>query len=363
MYKNSLVVPNTIINTMHNTDKDCSKYSCIFTLYRNIHYSQKDGCVFAKLDGPMKDNMRNCMGELKSMIRQNNWFDDVYVISRKYLQAAGKTDTLGVKRNCFDLCCKIQMKEPSSRRTLTDSVDKVGVNSNVANTTSIPQRRQFAYALKQEIHSKSDRQQTMYVKSVLSRSIFLDVEFANDIIDDFKTFPVSKDMSMVFMAGVGVSMGGKFDYTNITVNQLSPTEEYKLMEQLIGLFEHFIALHGEAFVFHWSHVDVTVINKALSRYPCLSTRFNNIIGTKLHFVDLMKVFKSSSVLDSYSLKKVAKVMLNYEYDSECKNGFDAMMATIEYFVDKKNNLSDIIHYNKIDTMLLYALIREGLQFH
>jgi predicted RecB family nuclease len=120
-------------------------------------------------------------------------------------------------------------------------------------------------------------------------------------------------------------------------------------------------MKGNCFVFHWSNADVSVIKKSMFKYPGLNDRFMKIHGTQLKFVDLMKVFKNSCDFDSYSLKQVAKLMLGYEYDSDCKNGFDAMMTTIDHFVienqnEKKQCLSDIIYYNKIDTKLLLDLI-------
>lgn len=359
-YKNCFIVSNTVLNALYNTHNDISRYSLLFTLYRNIPYRLKDGVAFAKLDGHTKERLYDIMDDIVGNVLQQDLLDDVYVIGRKYKNEVGK-----MNYSCFDVWCKLGQRAGVALHQTTTSTHSISLKEYKRDSQGgmmLPQRRVFSYELKKEIQSREETFPTMYTKSILSSSVFLDVEFLNDIVDDFKTFPVSKDMSMIFMAGVGVcDANGKFNYTDITVSDLTPNEQFKLLDRLMEFFEYFITQHGRVFVFHWSHADATVLKKALSLYQCLNKRFYDILGNKLHFIDLMKVFKSVSTMNSYSLKKVAKVMLNYEYDSECQNGFDAMMVAIEHFTDKKNSLSDIIRYNKIDTMLLYELICEGLQ--
>lgn len=363
-FKNCYVVPNHVINSLYdsNTCKTQTGFSCVFSLYKNIHHSTtRNGDMRVCLDTATKAKMSLVLDEMKSFTGTAVESFNCYVIGRKYKHKKGD-----VKPGCFDVCCKIPLsigKEVNSTPIITPSTL---IDGGTKTKTETIDRRQFSLELKKVIASKYLNETTMYMRSILQRSVFLDVEYLNDIIDDFKTFPVSQDLSMLFMIGFAIcDKRDNLSYTNLLVEQLTQEEEYKILEQLLGMFRHLLSIHQQPlYVFHWSPADNTTINKAMSKYPLLHNEYNSLLGSKIHFVDLMKVFRGVAKFDSYSLKNVAREILNYQYDSQCQNGFEAMISTIECFDKNSNNkdiiMKDIIHYNKIDTEILHKLVCELL---
>ena len=77
-------------------------------------------------------------------------------------------------------------------------------------------------------------------------------------------------------------------------------------------------------------------------------------------IDLLIVLKQTINLPSYSLKYVAKELLNLHYDTDCQNGLDAMCRIIQNDIvtSTPNNdiVKDIVEYNKMDTTLLYNIL-------
>ena len=92
--------------------------------------------------------------------------------------------------------------------------------------------------------------------------------------------------------------------------------------------------------------------------------------TQIIYVDLLIILKQTIDLPSYSLKYVAKELLNLRYDTDCQNGLDAMCSIIQNDIMLTNNemnihnqdllslqsSKDIVKYNKIDTTLLYDVL-------
>jgi len=222
-------------------------------------------------------------------------------------------------------------------------------------------RRRFLYNLQQFIDVDSS------VRNCINNGVYLDVEYTNDIYDNFETFPISNDQSILFMIGIY----NRSYYHNFITDNLSHNEEHRILDNfLLRLNE----VSGKIHIFHWSNADKYIIDKTLQRYPDLVKRYDNVIK-RIVFVDLLKVVKLTIPgLQSYSLKYVCKSLLNIIYDTKCQNGLDAMCSIIEndlllktdlyteknllYFHDTK----DVVNYNKLDTTLLYDIVKYFLRF-
>lgn len=356
---NYIIIHNSILNDRFNMCLDNTMFSIVFVLYKNIKYSQKDDKKIALLDSRSKKNIRKIMSKYDKLPFISK---DMGIIGRKYISSKKQN---GIKTNCFDILC-----------TLKPSKDfKFGVKFEVdVNTKSIPRsvlRRRFLQNV-QELSGLDWK-----TNDILNNSMFIDAEFVNDIYDDFSKFPNSYDTSMLFMIGLSYIDSDILGYKNFTTDKLSLIDERILLTKFLTFLEKIksktpgssgIATHY--ILFHWSNADKYILERSLKRYPDLyekyETIFNNII-----YVDLLKIVKKTLPgLQSYSLKYISKYLLNTIYNTNCQNGLEAMCSIIEKNVylnsdksEDQNTLltfdttTDIINYNRLDTTLLYEIVK------
>ena len=151
---------------------------------------------------------------------------------------------------------------------------------------------------------------------------------------------------------------------DFTTKRLTYNEEYRILQNFLDFIQSEYDKHGKPIIiFHWSNADKCIIEKSLYRYPELYERYNCL---QVLYVDLLVILKQTISLPSYSLKYVAKELLNINYDTDCQTGLDAMCSIIKNDImlntSGKDLLSlpssnDIIKYNKIDTTLLYKVLK------
>ena len=119
-------------------------------------------------------------------------------------------------------------------------------------------------------------------------------------------------------------------------------------------------------IYHWSHAEVTFINKAFNRYNVA-----NNLAKNLKWFDLLKFFKDYNIaikgVFGYGLKNVANGLYKHnliktQWESECVDGLEAMLIalhvnslgiyeTLEDYPDMK----EVIKYNEIDCKVLYDI--------
>lgn len=376
IYKNSFVVNNKILNLQYNSNLDEDKYSLVYILYKNLHYNEKilnnknkiRKC-YLDLDSKNriyddyikirnKDNTKTeyTIGDV--IINENIVIsDDIVIIARKYLHK----NKIDKDDNSLGKFCTYKVDKKNKNESKIKRIDKKVVTDKNFNL-----RRRFLLNLKMEFEDIN----LLCINDILKNSLFLDVEYINDIYDDFKTFPISKDLTLLCMIGFSYidKQTGSLMYTNYTVDKLDKLNEYDILNRFLNtIIEKYNKLKRPIIIFHWSNADKVTIEKSLKRYPDLYNKYNNEIEIK--YVDLLLIIKKTMYFESYSLKYVVKKLLNIVYETDCKNGFDAMCSIIENNckLEKLNNklkltdfesTQDIIKYNKIDTELLYVLIKK-----
>jgi DNA polymerase elongation subunit (family B) len=351
-----LIVPTQVVSNLFNTQFSSQfEFTCVFVMYRVLSYRKARGNTvnICRLD---VETRRKILEEVRNTRCSQIDPENIVVIGRKYKCVISSEVSL----DCFSVPCLTNLKLPVQKVNSPTTQLNIQLKPNI--TTF---RRQFLMNLKRFIADKLSDQNTMYLNNILKQSLFLDIEYANDITDSFKTFPVSEDNSILFMVGFGYTLSLRkptLEYTNLTVTQFSKVHEYEVLERLMSVFECLCKEHGDLFVFHWSNADLSVITKRMNAHPQLKERFSVLLSRKLHFIDLMQIVKQTIPLNSYSLKNVARTLLNIEYQTDCKDGFAAMMAVIE-LANKGDDLSvhkdmkDIVKYNKTDTELLYNILQ------
>lgn len=171
------------------------------------------------------------------------------------------------------------------------------------------------------------------------------------------------DGDFIFMIGIGWQLPNKkeWNYKCYYCDEISLTEEYKIMQQLTNKIKELENCFGSSNIFHWSNAEVTQYNK-------INFRYGNIFP-KLCWVDLMKFFKENDIYIlgalNFSLKTIAKKM--YEYDmidtiwdkSDCMNGQDAMFKSWQMYTTKdidNKTFEAIIKYNEVDCKTMYEML-------
>ena len=400
--RNNIILNNKIVNQHYLTTLDETKYSLVFMFYKNIYYNEKSSI----LDFKTKQNIKKIVNLYKKEFLDEN----VIIIGRKYINRKTKeicTNSVGL------YCSYISREQNKKQRQNKDVVTNLDDN--------------FRTIFLQNLNKIT---QDFDIK----RTLFLDVEYVNDLYDDFKTFPISVDSSLLFMIGTSevpaneatieapaneatsdaanevsneatneatsdaanevsneatseatsdtaneVSNEATSDvpneevlsYTNYTVTRLADFSELDIMERYIHMLYDKINKHEKIYILHWSNADKYIIDKTLQKYQKLNEFYKSVCEPNLQYIDLLKLTKSSIKLESYSLKHVAKTLLDIDYNTDCKNGFDAMCSIIQNnnkLTSKDKELcdftstKDIIQYNKLDTELLYYILNYFLKF-
>jgi len=386
---NCILVHNSVLNQTYNLDLDIKKYSIVFILYKNINFRKRDDEYIPRLDSRIKTKIINNFKKLK----RNDINNEIVFIGRKYTNVKDKSDKIV---NCFGLFCTRDIDNIAKSIRNSENENGSSENENGSSTENGSSENENGSSTENGLdsfdHTKTDksilrRKFLMNLKSIITsrdniynlirNGLFVDVEFTNDIYDDFKTFPISIDTSVMFMIGVSWLNSSKafseadkesICYNDFTVNRLCKFDEKYILTKFLDFVENkWLKTNMCVLLFHWSNADKYAIEKSLQRYPELYLRYQNMLYY-IQYVDLLYVLKKTLPLQSYSLKYVSKYFLNISYESECQNGLDAMCSIIKNEISLQKckqtktlsyfpSTADIIHYNKIDTTLLYRVLQ------
>jgi hypothetical protein len=368
--RNVLILPNKNINSQYNTNLDENKHSLIYVMYKNIYYKNTNDTnnqsrCYLDLNTKMK-----ILKSFKYYNKKINLSNDILIIGKRYINRK----TNDKINDSTKLYCTYHINdnyETNDNFDINDNFDTTNIITPYRLTSETVdqhyylqnQRRLFLYNLKNTFKSID----TLYINNLIKNGLFLDVEYTNDIYDDFKSFPESKDHSMLFMIGITFKNKEDLEFIHYTVDKLTPEYEYKILKEFLNFInEKYKKEKCPIIIYHWSHADKTCIEKSFKKYPDL---YNIYTIYPIEFIDLLCVVKQTIKLPSYSLKYVAKTLLNINYDTECKNGLDAMCSIIQKNITMNDNqkltdfdiTKDIIEYNKMDTVLLYKVIKYFIQ--
>jgi hypothetical protein len=356
------IVNNFVLNQQYKLDLDTAKYSILHVCYKNLSYRNNlnqnviNKCVIeSDYKRFISKNINYITKKYTNYINKYIW-----IIGRKYKNEK----TLELENNSFLL--PVFLESVSYVRKCNHKKNtKTYINDNVVyddNVVLHQYRRRFLYTLKDYLGDVD----FSYINQILSNSVCLDIEYANDIYDDFSNFPISNNSSCLFMIGV---FDYKNTYKNFIASQLDKRNEGIVLETYLDYVHEKISNNGKIIIFHWSNADKIVLEKTLLRHPELYQFYNRHIINNIVYIDLLKVVKSTVFLNSYSLKYVLEKLLNIKYDTQCKNGLDAMCSIIYNDIEIKNSkthkklidfetTNDIIQYNKLDTIYLYDIIKK-----
>lgn len=239
--KNYVIVHNSVLNDIYKTSLTVDKFSIVFLMYKNVNYSKKSDSNYVSLDSSTKHMIR----KVYVTHTDEKISDKVYVIARKYTNIKDKNDRVD---SCFGLLCSYDTSKLklSQKTNESDNSD----DSDISETSD--SLRQFDYAL---IPSKSILRRRFLLnfddllykmnigiktRDLIRNGVFIDTEFTNDIYDDFKTFPVSNDSSILFMIGMSYIKDNIVCYHNFTVNRLDRKDEKQILENFYKCYHRIV---------------------------------------------------------------------------------------------------------------------------
>ena len=185
--------------------------------------------------------------------------------------------------------------------------------------------------------------------------IFLDFETISDIFGEISNLPLQNNTELIFMIGIGhINNEGIFEYKKFICNDLTKTEESKIMDDFISFLEN----KNNPKIYYWS-AEPSIWKRAEIR--------NNKNKLNLKWCDLYKIFREEPIVIrgcmDFSLKSIAKMMKNHNMissslESNCDSGMVAMLKCWKYYNENRDNsiMQDIIQYNEFDCKVLFEIL-------
>jgi len=192
--------------------------------------------------------------------------------------------------------------------------------------------------------------------------------------DDMNIFNSKNDGQIIFMIGVGYEEDDVFKYEVFKMNTLSLDEEKRILKE----FKIFIDDKSKELdkkekynirLFHWSHAEQTMLEKAFERHPSLLKLWENHI----EWVDMCDIFTSEPIVVKdalcFKLKDIGNALYahglidTYWDSSELSDGLSAMTFGIKYYQKENKTIDDdlmfnkIIKYNKIDCKVVWDIVK------
>lgn len=365
------VLHNEIINNHYSIKLDTNGYSLIKIIYKNIKIKHLKKNVFGICN--LNNKIKNRLNMLSKTINANTDnrinTDNIIIIGRKYYN---KSSCYNNPNSLNIPCFYFANRNLNNNKKVRQCTQEIKCTREILSIN----RRKFLYNLKNELLLNKIQDNNLYINNILKYSIFLDVEFVNDIYDNFKNFPISNNSSLLFMIGIS---NYKNEYINLTTKRLTLQEEYNIILEFLNYISLQITLfQHKIIIFHWSNADKYIIEKTIKRHDTLYKYYVDNIQNNIIYIDLLQIIKKTISLKSYSLKYVSEKLLNIKYSTECKNGLDAMCFIFnnDNLLNANNNdnllndkhikkslqdfssTDDIIEYNKMDTTLLYKIVNK-----
>lgn len=288
--------------------------------------------IFGEIYHDIKINNRYRFKILNKIIKYKNMDlasgnlhvnDTVYIIGRKYKGPDGKIDI-----NAFS---KLIKYIPVDKNTIYKKSE-----SNYTNTINCQQIQQELLTVTQSAN---------FIE-LCQKCYGVDIEYITDIIDNYKDFPNSIDLSHIFM--IGYQHFIKRVPNVYSLSKINPADEYKL------LHDWMMKLPNNSFIIHWGVADRVYLLKSFKKWG-LDAMWDK---RNIQFINLLDIVKKNSDFKSYNLKTISSILLDYQYKSDCKNGLEALLNTINKYHTSK---SDLIKYNKEDTLLIKKLVEYFFQ--
>lgn len=196
---------------------------------------------------------------------------------------------------------------------------------------------------------------------------YIDFEAISNMYDDFKTFPVAGDYSMIFLIGAVIvnNIKGTIQHHYYLIKKLDKKAEKNMVKDMLNDFKEICKPYNQKHIplFFWGNAEKYMLDRALGK---------ELNEYNLTLIDLCKIFRESSIIFpgqfGYGLKEVANIMQSNGMiqtkweENEINNGLTAMVEALKHYQYRSDpvlaNLyfKDVIHYNYVDCKVLQEIV-------
>ena len=207
---------------------------------------------------------------------------------------------------------------------------------------------------------------------------YVDFEYCSDLNDDFSKLPEKGGQPIIFMIGCGHMEKGEWRFKSLVVNDLSETEEIRVIQEWIdhmaSVCDRLDPANAQARVIHWSRAEVNVLeanhNSALKRHG------DRASWPQLGWYDFLKeVMQEEPVVVKgalgFGLKAVASAMhsqslIESDWDDSPVDGLGAMVGAWRCDEEARRRgvpmtgfplMDEIARYNEVDCKVMMEIVR------
>jgi hypothetical protein len=181
---------------------------------------------------------------------------------------------------------------------------------------------------------------------------------------DYETTTDFDELNFIFMIGVGyVDKDNKWQFKCIVVKNNTLIAQIEMFNEFWNYIDNILLEYekDDGVFIHWTQAEQTFYNKIKSLINC----------KEKIFLDLYQIFIAEPIVIkdalNFSLKTIAKAMYkhgmiktNWDDNSSCVNGLDAMIIAHELYekkpIVKIDDMKDIAYYNEVDCKVLYEIL-------
>jgi len=204
------------------------------------------------------------------------------------------------------------------------------------------------------------------------KDFYIDYETISEAFIESADMDINKGKLVggyIFMIGVGYEdENGEFVYTSFVCNERTPAEERRIIVELRDFLNEHTSRYSRSRLFHWGHVEKTLMDSALIRHSSLTNPFVWLGYDNLQWVDMCSVFTKAPIVVrgalTFKLKDITKAMVALDLITtsweigELENGLTAMHRSIEYYsTGNKQIISGIERYNMTDCKVIWDIVR------
>ena len=203
------------------------------------------------------------------------------------------------------------------------------------------------------------------------RDLYIDYETISEAFIEHTDMDIDNGKlsdGYIFMIGVGYENNGEFVHTSFACTEYTQSEEHRIITELKDFLSNLQGSCPSQRLFHWGHVEKTLMDAALLRHPDISWDNYNL----LQWVDMCSVFTKAPIVVkgslTFKLKDIANAMLENglittKWESGAlENGLVAMQRSIDYYSSGCPHgmgwiMDGVKEYNMIDCKVLWDIVR------
>jgi hypothetical protein len=205
---------------------------------------------------------------------------------------------------------------------------------------------------------------------------FVDFEFVHDLDDDFTAFPRKGGQALIFQIGCGTYAGGRWEFTQFTVDDLSADAEASMIDAWVAHLADLARAAGvdvsAVRIVHWSGAEPTTLETA---YNSARGRHPDRHWPALGWYDLYaRVFVAQPVVVkgafSFGLKQIARAMRAHGYIATAwgeglADGAGAMVGAWFAAAESRARgrklsespiMNEIARYNEVDCRVMAEIL-------